>query len=177
MAPLDPRWHVPIRRDDVPETGLHLDLIADEEVRISLSGLAGLRTLPRLEAAIDLTREGNGLRAIGRVWATVGQTCVVSLEPIDNTVEEDFDVFFSPAAAAEEAEPNPYDGEDPPEPLVDGVADVGAIAGEFFLLGIERYPRKQGVVFTTPGSDAGTDVPSAGPFAALARLKKEDGGS
>ncbi len=45
--------------------------------------LARLRTLPRLEATFDLVRRGrDGLHVTGRVTATVGQTCVITLEPL-----------------------------------------------------------------------------------------------
>jgi hypothetical protein len=57
---------------------------------------------------------------------------------------------------------------EPPEPLVGGVVDLGAIATEYFLLGIDPYPRKEGVVFE-PGTGP---EPAESPFAALAALKK-----
>ena len=54
------------------------------------------------------------------------------------------------------------------EPLVGGTVDLGAIATEYFLLGIDPYPRKPGAVFEPPSAgDAATK-----PFAALAALKK-----
>jgi hypothetical protein len=166
----DPMWHVPIRLDDVPETGRHLDLVADEAARANLVALAGLRALPRLEAAIDVVRHGNGLRASGRVSASVGQTCVVTLEPVESEVEEAFDVLFSAAAQGDRGGATQYDGDEPPEPLVDGVTDIGAVAAEFLLLGIDRYPRKPGAVFAAPVEEGG----GAGPFAALAKIKKRD---
>src|SRR5712691_13266312 len=98
-------WHVPVRLEDVPETGLHFDLVADEYVRAGLAALVGVPDMPRLEAAIDVARYGNGLRATGRVSATVGQTCVVTLEPMENQVDEPIDVIFAPSTgnlAAEE---------------------------------------------------------------------------
>jgi hypothetical protein len=170
MNQIDPTWHVPVRVDDVPETGLHLDLVADEKVRAELAAFAGLRAVPKLEAALDVVREGDGLRASGRVSACVGQTCVVTLEPLDNDVDETFDVVFSPLAGDPEAAPG-HGGEEPPERLADGVADIGAIVTEFFLLGIDRYPRKPGSVFATPTTEAS----EAGPFAALAKLQRKNG--
>src|SRR5438445_407649 len=62
IAPAQP-WHVPVRLEDVPETGLHFDLVADDHVRAGLAALAGVPDMPRLEAAIDVARYGNGLRA------------------------------------------------------------------------------------------------------------------
>ena len=43
-------WHVPVRLEDVPEMGLHLDLVADEHVRAGLAALAGVPDMPRVEA-------------------------------------------------------------------------------------------------------------------------------
>jgi len=161
-------WHVPVRLEDVPETGLHIDLVADDAVRADVGAFAGLRDLSRLEAAIDLVRHGNGLRATGQVSATVGQTCVITLDPMESSVEEAFDVTFAPPASADTA------GEtaEPPEALVDGVADIGAVATEFLLLGIDRYPKKSGALFTPPAAESA----GAGPFMVLARLKNPDGG-
>ena len=40
--------------------------------------------------------------------------------------------------------------DDPPEVLHDGAVDLGAVATEFLLLGIDPYPRKPGAVFDAP---------------------------
>jgi uncharacterized metal-binding protein YceD (DUF177 family) len=162
------RWHVPVRLEDVPETGLHVDLIADEHVRAGLAALAGVSGVPRLEAAIDVARYGNGLRATGRLSATVDQTCVVTLEPMENQVEELIDVIFAPSSTGDFVEPNAaFEADEPPEALRDGTADLGAIAAEFLLLGIDPYPRKPGAEFAPPAEGGA----AATPFAALAKLK------
>lgn len=173
MTKDDPRWHVPVRVEDVPETGLHLDLVADETVRAKLCLFAGLRELLKLEAAVDLVRQGNGLRADGRVSARVGQICVVTLEPLENDIDEAFDIVFAPVEGADQSGAPGIDVDEPPEALVGGTADIGAVITEFFLLGIDRYPRKPGAVFAPPAAEAN----GGGPFAALARLKKESGAS
>jgi len=163
-------WHVPVRLEDVPETGLHLDLVADADVRAGVAALAEVRDMPRLEAAVDLARQGNGLRVTGRVFATVGQTCVVTLETLENFVDEPIDVIFAPSLTGEMADHNAaFEIDDPPEVLSDGVADLGAIAIEFLLLGIDRYPRKPGAQFAAPVEENA----GASPFAVLAKLKDE----
>jgi uncharacterized metal-binding protein YceD (DUF177 family) len=165
-------WSVPVRRDDVPEAGLHLDLVADEATRTALAGVAGVRGLPRLAAAFDVARQGGGLKVTGEVAATVEQTCVVSLEPMTSEVREPIDIAFVPPRGNEradetEAELDPV-AADEPEPLVDGIVDLGVAATEFLLLAIDPYPRKPGMVFEPPKvEDSG-----ANPFAALAALKK-----
>jgi len=161
-------WHVPVRLENVPETGLHLDLVADAHVRVVLAALAGVRDIPRLEVTVDLARYGSGLRMTGRVSATVGQTCVVTLEPMENVVDEPIDTIFAASSTGDIADQNmAFDADEPPEVLSDGAADVGAIATEFLLLGIDPYPRKPGARFAPPVEELG----AKSPFAALAKLK------
>jgi Large ribosomal RNA subunit accumulation protein YceD len=170
IAPLP--WHVPVALDDVPEEGQHFDLAADAETRAAVARMAGLRDLPRFEASFDLSRRGRaGLHVAGRVSATAGQTCVVTLEPLANEVTEDIDLLFEPPPAMpEEAEGDAPERslDDATEPLLDGKVDLGALATEFLILGLDPYPRKPGAVFQPP-ADAG---PDEGPFAALGVLKK-----
>jgi hypothetical protein len=169
-------WSVPLALHEVPETGRHVELAADARARAAIAKLAGLRDLPRLCAAFDVALHGgDGLRVNGRVSATVGQTCVVTLEPIENEIDEEINLVFAPADAPSlvnrggaEAEA----GDDGPEPLIGGVVDLGALATEFLILAIDPYPRKPGAMFE--GSSIGDG--STRPFAALAALKKRQGG-
>jgi uncharacterized metal-binding protein YceD (DUF177 family) len=174
-------WSVPVTRAGVPEAGRHFDITADDSTRAAVAKLAGLRALPRLFASFDVVPHGaDGLHVAGHVAAVVGQTCVVTLEPIDNEIEEVVDIVFAPAAAPLQATSDgeravEVTGDDPSEPLVDGVVDLGALATEFLVLAIDPYPRKAGVVFEPPGGNEG----AASPFAALAALKQRqnrDGG-
>ena len=58
----------------------------------------GLSALPRFTASLDVSRQGrDGLHVVGRVSATVGQTCVVTLEPIENEIDEAVELVFAPA--------------------------------------------------------------------------------
>lgn len=171
-------WSVPLAITDVSEAGRHLDLVANAQARAAVATLAGLAALPRLEASFDVTRRGRGgLHVVGRVSATVGQTCVVTLEPVENEVDEAIDVAFVPAGATSLEEYGSGEVEvtleDAPEPLVGNAIDLGAIATEFLILGLDPYPRRPDVVFETP--PAAGDEP-AHPFAALAGLKKGQGG-
>lgn len=173
-------WHVPVAVADIPETGLHVELEAPEAVRAALAPAAGLRNLPELRAVLDLTRHGKAVHVGGRVEARIGQICVVTLEPIENRIAEDVDLVFSPDAPVAPAAAEGDDGcsishgtddDEPPEPLVGGVVDLGAVATEFLMLGIDPYPRKEGAEFKSPAADE----EGAHPFAALAALKKPPG--
>jgi Large ribosomal RNA subunit accumulation protein YceD len=169
---------MPVAVDDIPDAGLHVEIDAPTTASAAVAELAALRDLPWLSAVFDLTRHGAAVHVSGQVSARVGQTCVVTLEPIENAVEEAVDLKFAPAPPGG-AEPEPKGarkrargGDEPPEPLIDGALDLGALATEFLILGIDPYPRKAGAQFTPP------EVEDAGdhPFAALAALKKRLGG-
>ena len=170
-------WSVPVARTQIPEEGKRYELAADEATRAQLAKLAGLRSLPRLQVVFDVARHGSeGLRVHGEVSATVGQTCVVTLEPLDNEISEEVELIFSPPAPAV-GDAGSDDGEEPevsdpdgPEPLIGDSIDLGALATEFLMLGIDPYPRKPGERFEPP--EAADD--SAHPFAALAALKKAE---
>jgi len=167
-------WSVPVSLDEIPDTGLHREIEAPAEARTAIAKLAGLRELPALAATFDLERQGDGVAVKGRVQAKVGQTCVVSLEPIENTVDEPVDLLFvsEPTEAAKVAASSNTE-EEPPEVLIGGKLDLGALAIEFLMLGLDPYPRKPGVEFTPPKVENGGDH----PFAALAALKKRPGSS
>jgi len=171
--PVEHPWRVPLAQSSVTTSGLHVDLTADERVRSRLARVAGLEGLPRLSASFDVTLHGRGgLRVAGRVSATVRQTCGITLEPFDNEVNEAIDVVFRPDVAEFSAEKSSTGAEialeDETEPLVNGMIDLGALATEFLILGIDPYPRKPGTMFEAPleGGDVGH------PFAGLAALTK-----
>jgi Large ribosomal RNA subunit accumulation protein YceD len=177
---LDRPWSMPVSIHEIPETGRHVELAADEAVRAAVAGAAGLEALPRLEATFDVTRRGaNGLRVTGRVSATVGQICVVTLDPIENEIEEMVDLDFVPAAGPD-IESSSGQGhsvevtvEEAPELLFGDTVDLGALATEFLMLGIDPYPRKPGAVFVAETPEDEMDH----PFAALAGLRREKGGN
>ena len=165
-------WSMPVRLDEVPETGRHVELIADAATRASLAQAAGVEDVSRLQAAFDLARQGrSSLRVSGNVTATVRQTCVVTLEPMENEVDEQVDLVFAPVPADAGTSPPAagatVDSPEPPEAMVDDTIDLGVIATEFLLLGIDPYPRKPGAVFEPPPDGDARES----PFAALAGLR------
>jgi uncharacterized metal-binding protein YceD (DUF177 family) len=184
-------WSIPVGIETVPDEGAHFDISADDNARAAIAALTNLRALNRLEASFDVTRRDRGLHVVGEISATVGQVCVVTLEPVENEIREAVDLVFAPgigepqvgADAADTLEESKDLGSqergdlsagEPPEELIDGTVDLGGLAVEFLLLGIDPYPRKPGVVFEATSIGEA----SSHPFAALAKLKeKRDPGS
>ena len=137
-----------------------------------MARLVGLPAIRRLAAEFTLRRAGSGIIQVrGEVHAQATQTCVVSLEPFDVTLNEPVDVRFAAPAGesagrrapitAAEAESFALGDQDAPDPIVDGKIDLGALAAEFMILGLDPYPRKPGVEFTPPSEKEGRDTPFA----------------
>jgi uncharacterized metal-binding protein YceD (DUF177 family) len=174
MSKVTSPWSVPVAVEDIPEAGLHLVIEAPATARAELAALAGVREVPQVSAVFDLARQGEAVQVTGEVKAKVGQICVVSLEPIETEVAEAVDLRFIPVPAGAAAEPGKLlnkvsKGEEPPEPLVEGKVDLGQLATEFLMLGIDPYPRKEGVQFAALQAEDGGEH----PFAVLESLKKQ----
>ena len=173
-----PPFSRPFRVDALPAEGQSQTIEAGPEERAALAALNRLPAIASLTATFAARRSGRGgVHVTGDVHAEVTQVCVVSLEPFAATVDEPVDVRFAPAEAAEAARRVKEDdaalvelgGEDPPDPIIDGRIDLGALAAEFLALGLDPYPRKPGVAFDPPEPQRGEES----PFAALAEPKKK----
>src|ERR1700690_3271992 len=92
-------WSVPVAVEDIPDAGLHMAIEAPAATRAELAELAAVRELPQLSAVFDLIRQGSGVHVGGQVSARVGQTCVVTLEPIESDIQEAVDLTFVPPPA------------------------------------------------------------------------------
>jgi uncharacterized protein DUF177 involved in 23S rRNA accumulation len=163
-----------VRVDALPREGETVAVEASPAEREALAAFLGLPAIGVLTATLRLVPEGRGgARVTGAVHGECTQTCVVSLEPFPATVDEAVDVRFAPRAAASPGAPREtqtasLEEEDEPDPLIDGKIDLGALAAEFFALGLDPYPRKPGVIFDSPEEPRGT----VSPFAALAQRAK-----
>ncbi len=110
------------------------------------------------------------LTVTGTVQAVATQVCTVTLEPFETAVREPVEVVFSDAPPPEEDEEGTAEGApEPPDPIVNGRIDLGALTAEFLALGLDPYPRKPGVDFEPVASG-----PEGSPFDALRRLRDGD---
>ena len=169
-------WRVPVTVAQIPDTGLHRDIEADRPVREAMAELAGLREILSANASLDVTPKGGGRFHVGgRVRARVGQTCVVTLDPIENDIDEEVVLIFAPpeqipqmADLVDETAEGVVEIPDPPEPIVNGIIDLGRLATDALFLGVDPYPRRRDAVFEPPVVPAD---PEDHPFAALKALQ------
>lgn len=143
--------------------------------RRALAELLHLPAIEALEASLQVSRFGtDGLEVKGQIDAHVTQTCVVTGEEFATGIVAPVDIRFSPDGVDPNAPLDPdelldLEAEDPPDLLVDGRIDLGAIVGEFLALALDPYPRKPGASFETS-----EDAAIASPFSGLTALRKEE---
>ena len=159
-------------------------IAANEVERAALAKRFDLISLDRLEAELTLRRVGHGpmVRLDGSIHANLVQSCVVSLEPIECEIEEDFVLHFAPdrgdaphGHVVEETDAGYAD--DPPEPLIGGQIDIGEAVAQQLALALNPYPRRPGVTLedVLRASEGDTrDRGADSPFAVLARLSRKD---
>jgi uncharacterized protein DUF177 involved in 23S rRNA accumulation len=175
MNTADP-WHARVAVAQIPDAGLHHAFEANEAVREAMAKIGGLREILAASASFDMRlKSGGRVHVTGRVRARIGQVCVVTLDPIESEIDEPIDLIFAPAEqipqlsdlvddAAESDEETP----DPPEPILDGVIDLGRLATDALFLAVDPYPRRPDAVFEpTPE----VIDPGDHPFAALKALQ------
>ena len=179
--PLRDPWRAPpVIVAQIPDAGLHREIEADQAARAAIAALADVREVVSAHASLDVVQQRDGkVHVQGRVRARIGQTCVVTLDPIETEIDEPIDQLFAPPeqipelAELVEDDPNSEaDTADPPEPIVGGQIDLGRLAADALFLGIDPYPRKPGVVFEQPTELAN---PDDHPFAMLKALQPDGG--
>lgn len=169
--------HPPLTRrlalSDVPPEGLDVDLDATPAECAALARHNTLPAVHSLHAELRARRwRGNGLEIDGELRASVRQTCVATLEEFDSEIVEPIHMRFAPppeeAPRSRRRHEEPTEitlDEDPPDPLIGEVADLGVVVSEFFTLALDPYPRKPGAHFVEPKPNDGSLEIS--PFAAL----------
>jgi len=125
----------------------------------------GLPGISALSGRFAITPEHGGrFRVRLDLDAAVTQTCVVTLEPVDQHVVERALLVLMPREAAAQTE------EDPDEPDIVPISgkriDFGALLTEQLALALDPYPRKSDAELPQEAQEH-----AANPFASLAALR------
>lgn len=158
--------------------GDRLDIVADDDERRAVAERLGLLGLERLEAHAVLSRDGQKVRATGRLKAALAQSCVATGEPVPGHIDEPFDLSFMPEPTSrggvDEIE---LGGDDLDTVFHDGSAiDLGGAIADTLALALDPYPRSAGADAALKEVGVMSEE-EASPFAALAALKSKLGGS
>jgi hypothetical protein len=179
---LDPAWVIEVR--SIGETGQNSRFQASAEQCASLMRDLDLIACNSLTVAYKLRSQHRGrYKLTGTIHADVVQRCVVTLEPVPATLDEEMDIEFWPEeqlaakpspGVTQEASDEHNDtadfnalGDEPPEPIEQGRIALGRVVYELVSAGLDPYPRSPGAEFAYASKDDG----KVNPFAALAKLK------
>lgn len=159
---------------DIGANGRAVTRTGTAEERAAIAEALGILSCERL--IFDYTLKpipDHRYRLTGTLSAGVTQACVVTLEPVASTIEDEVSVDFWPPHLLEERSvggERAVLGEADPEPLGQlGRIDSGRIAYEVLSASLDPYPRAEGAEFDEVKSSEGTETDH--PFAALAKLK------
>ncbi|AOO81919.1 YceD family protein [Bosea vaviloviae] len=172
----------PIRVEGIKLRPGDVTVSAPADALPRIAAALDLASLEALEARYTLSRNGEKVKLEGTIQAKAHQICVVTLESFPVAITVPVKLDFAPEEEARAAARRGDAGDedkidievrlneaDPPEPILDGVIDLGAVTLEFLALALDPYPRKPGVSFDA--APAGPRLES--PFAVLAKLKRE----
>ncbi|MEO1656560.1 MAG: DUF177 domain-containing protein [Pseudomonadota bacterium] len=156
----------PLAVDQLSEemTERSIDVGADD--RAALAKRLDLPAVNALSGTLKAVRHGTLIHIDGRIDAELERTCVVSLEPMSETVGEDFSTDYTTDLA--EGMDDDIEGDlDAPELLEGETLDLGDVLLEQLVLAMTPHPRKEGA---EAPNDPGAGKESS-PFDVLKALK------
>lgn len=166
----------------LPATGFKVDVAANKDECVALAAEVKVLKVESLKAELVLRRwrkDGVGIK--GRIFASVVQECVITLEPVESDFVEEVERTFLPEGSRL-AKPRLNDdgemvldleGADIPDMFMGGQLDVWEIILEHLQLGLDPFPRAEGAQLVGYGDDDNEQVEEdkPSPFAALSALK------
>ena len=164
-----PELHHPVLVAGLPAAGSDVTVRADAAQRAAIADRLRIPAVARLVCRYHLVPGQDGMvMARGVLEAEVTQVCVVSLDPFDSVLRDEFRLRFVPLRGEDDAPELLDDPESDDEIVYEGrLIDLGEAAVEQLALALDPYPRKPGAELPgLPQDDA------SGPFGALARLRR-----
>lgn len=177
-------WTFPVAAVDITNDAKDFVIEADETLHAAIAAALNVLSVEKIVSTMRIHRTKNSIRVRGHVDAELQQSCVVTLQPVKQTVHEvidrtfiskasDFDPVLARMNSNRELLIDP-DEVDPPEIIENGRLDLAAIAMEHVIIGMDLYPRAPDADLADVAPPALTETDDAereSPFAALAKLK------
>lgn len=175
---ITPEFSRPILIDSLSVVERTHDIEASADECKALAERFDILSVDSLTASVRMKMLPGGelVRVRGHLKAHVTQACVVTLEPVPEQIDEEFELVYGPEPDPESEEiVVDMEASDPPEPIIGNAIDIGEAVAEHLALALDPFPRKEGAEFAEspppPEDDEPEEKPN--PFAALAALKKK----
>lgn len=192
QSPPSPEWSYLIDEEDAGTAVIKLSLEPNAEEKSALAERLNLVSLDSLKAEIAFEKQSGGMitHITGRLEADLTQSCVVTLEPVQDHVEENFEAWYADPEKAvsfakerrdrktekTETELEMLEEWEDPEPAIEGKINLGEMVTQYLSLAINPYPHAEGV---EPPEEEDKiiheEIPEArkNPFAALKDWKEK----
>lgn len=135
--------------ETLPPKGATGRYILNAEQRLALAARLKVAAVHKAEVEFSLkpAHWKNIYTLSGGVKAHLQQTCSVTLEPISEKVAEEFTCYCGTQKDLEDLEKKGLitDADEHPEEIIDGAIDVADVAFQYLALGMNMFPRKEGV--------------------------------
>lgn len=155
-----PEWSVLVDAQTVTNHPQKMRISAGEAERKALVKRLDIHQINSLSADLTLHREkGSVIHVNGLMKAHVVQSCSISADPVQTQIEETFEGWYADqdrivmlAKARHEKLGRLADSELPildesedPEPLANGMIDVGELVVQSLSLALDAFPRRRGL--------------------------------
>lgn len=170
---IKPEFSHPVPLSDIGGKAVHFRLTANAAERAALAKRFDLLSLDSLTAKVSVRRDDDAVLAEGDFAAELVQACVATGKPMPAILTDVFAIrFVPPIEYAPDAEIELGEG-DCDMVFHDGrIVDLGEAVAQSLALVIDPFPRSPDA--ETVLKEAGVrGEHEAGPFAALAALKKD----
>lgn len=169
---MTPEFSRPHRLDAIGAGESRVTIEADADERKALAGRFRILAVERLVADFAVRRDAAGILARGHLSGAVVQACSVTGDPVPAEIEEDFALRFVPEGSESGDEIELSEDDCDTVFYTGGAIDLGEAAAETLALALDPFPRSPGAEAAL--REAGVlSEEEAGPFAALAALKKK----
>ncbi|MEQ8305946.1 MAG: YceD family protein [Hoeflea sp.] len=173
----------PVKVGHVSANPVTVTISADQADLEKLKAQWDVLDVVAFDAEIAIGRwKRDGVRLKGRVRATIEQACVVTLDPVQQQIDEEVETVFLPENSRLAKRMTDGSGEmfldpegpDLPDTFSGDTIDVGAVAAEFAALAIDPYPRKPDLDYADRIESDETTDKKPSPFAVLQGLKRDE---
>jgi uncharacterized metal-binding protein YceD (DUF177 family) len=173
----------PVKVGHVSANPVTVTISADQTDLAKLKAQWDVLDVRAFDAEIAIGRwKRDGVRLKGRVRTTIEQACVVTLDPVEQHIDEEVETVFLPENSRLAKRMTDGSGEmfldpegpDLPDTFTGDTIDVGAVAAEFAALAIDPYPRKPDLDYADRIESDETTDKKPSPFAVLQGLKRDE---